>query len=597
MTKRFLSTGAGKRLLSITVLTISILCFYGVVVDIPWLSLEDRIFIGIIFLVGMVWFFWHSDVRDPMSTDLDHPASHDMTENELEQAIEDASKRYNTEAIEYFVRTFVDLREYLTRVHESATPDGHRLIVRTGQTFIGRNSAKKELKSLLLPLIVTRKGVLIDELQITDSSGSQLPTLSQYETRGLLAITILSMLLIAKRAAQSQGTDVSPNAVGSEQFGTHESNHPISELNAMEMAEALSLAKFLVSPRSHSSTAQNTDQQIQGYEILKGLTQDWRDRIYALCRSMADNYVIAVEIPEHDGTQLVVEYAQSIPIDGYTHTFQGRMRQRLGMSPVNIDAPLTRAFQAESYHFQMNVGPEQYVFDHHLEWMGTRTVVRRDDLRVRDRANGCPIPQYIRAYHCEARPNAHLYIRRQGRALSRGNEGWDVKTVIRLREVPPGALGGATVVAIVNTLIITFFALTRIGIDGSQNQTNADVPALFIALPAFAAAIAGNWADSRRIPRSSLSTYMGLASTMILSVLAAMFYILNANIDSSLVRQITLLGHRSPYITIDVIWLILSFLSLIFALYLIRELRNESRYYFYLVRKSVRKRSTRIDNK
>jgi hypothetical protein len=312
-------------------------------------------------------------------------------------------------------------------------------------------------------------------------------------------------------------------------------------------------------------------------------TWEWKNRIRNFCEQFIDGYVIVAEVPPPAGNRLIVTYTHCVPLESPTNHPYNQWRERFGLSPSTVDVVVNPyAFQVEAYHLQISAQSEQYVFDHHLEWLESHSPATQASIQCSG------IKPYIRVYHEEARPNAHLYVRRQDEpafGLEESAVG-QLKAVVQFREIPPGALGGAVAVACASAAIVTFFALTRVGLGESSKSLNSDIPAVLLALPAFVSVLIGSWMDLSRLRRTSLTTYLALAGTMIYSLFSALFYIYNvghghvlAAVDPTIIGKFT--------VTTDVVWLVLSLVTVTHALFLIRAVISESRYYFSLVRKRV----------
>jgi hypothetical protein len=250
------------------------------------------------------------------------------------------------------------------------------------------------------------------------------------------------------------------------------------------------------------------------------------------------------------------------------------------------------------------------VFDHHLERLATQEHVTQDDI-VSDR-----FTPYVRLYHNEARSNAHLYIRYQAldtaadsakvkdRVQASGpyeSETYSdrLKSVVRFREIPPGALGGVTVIAWASTVIIYFFALTRLGLDieaanvnGVRTIVKADMPALLLALPAFSGVLIGALLDQSRLRRTSVTTYVALACVMSISIFSALYFIYDSGKDFPIGLSFILPGTFS--LETDLIWVCLMVLSSALALFLVKELYSQGRLYFGMVRNRIDKDSVRL---
>ena len=169
------------------------------------------------------------------------------------------------------------------------------------------------------------------------------------------------------------------------------------------------------------------------------------------------------------------------------------------------------------------------------------------------------------------------------------------KSVVELHEIPPGTLGAATVVAFGSAVLISFFALTHIGLDINTEALqpereqikailNSDVPALLLALPAFIGVLIGSWLDLSRLRRASLTTYLALAGTMLLSLASALLFVYDSNRLLTEVQFTTVAG---LIVKTDWRWLLLMAVAVTHFLFLLRTLFSEHRHYAERVRRRI----------
>jgi hypothetical protein len=405
---------------------------------------------------------------------------------------------------------------------------------------------------ILLPVFRCKKGERIDELTVTDNTiGRHAPRLSREEAAALTSLALRT--LVRYEAAQ---------------------------LSLRPTIDADLLDQFLVDICNGTPI----DICARLNEIM-GTANAQLVELVHLCDYLSQNYLIIAELAMPDFNQIIVEVGhfafEIAPILDSTP----KMRKRFGLSPLTAELPMTYAFQAQFYHFQMSAPRDQYVYDHRLELLNTNYLVEQSDLEIYDHP-------HVRVYHQDGRTNAHCYIWRRPHARRIAQlTPPDLKSVIEFREIPPGALGAAAIVATAVAALIVFFTVTRIAISGpgdasaSTNLFNSDIPAVLLALPAFAALLLGHWADPARLPRASLSAYIGFLFTMFLSFSAAVLFILDANrhLSTQVLAHIWSNNGRGGWnLTGDWIWFALSGLASAHAIHLIGRLHGELKYYVSL---------------
>ncbi len=190
---------------------------------------------------------------------------------------------------------------------------------------------------------------------------------------------------------------------------------------------------------------------------------------------------------------------------------------------------------------------------------------------VQEQYTGLISKPYIRVYHEEGRPNAHLYVRPQEISNTANVGGLSrVKSIVQFREIPPGALGGATAVAFASAVIISFFALTRLG--------------LALVLPGFVTVLFGSWIELSRLRRASLTTYLALVGTMCFSLVASLYYLYSSVRPVKGTFSLYMLNSHVA-ITTDAGWLILMTVSVTHFLFLFRQVVSELKYYGNCIRR------------
>jgi hypothetical protein len=548
-------------------------------------------------------------VGSPQDTALGKPVPEATTREEIFEAYDEVTHSYSKETLSLLVRMLIDLPTYIVRISEEARIEESPLILMTTRQYYeidkgGRRYVEivKETSTeqtdastparaaledgvpeepqapekpglLLIPLLRPEKGVLIDSFCVTDSNGCDLPTLSHNRVRGLLVYTLEGLLKIAIEAG---GGTIGKTA------------EEIRKECLPTLAKIVAAVCSAGPRRKQSAEGKKKIEEVLNAIDMLPLKEEWREKLKPFCQQYIDYYVIVAEVSAPPGDHLILNYSYRVPCESPSNQTGNRWRSRFGLTPATFDLPVNvNAFQVDTYHLQISTDSGQYVYDHHLEGLDTRKAVRQIDLRK----DG--FTPYVRLYHDEGRPNAHLYIRRQGQASPAGLP--RLKSVIQFREIPPGVLGAATVVSSASAALITFFALTHLGLGvdvrnaGQEEQIvatlNSDVPALLLALPAFTAALIGSWTDLSRVRRASLTTYIALAGTMILSIGSALHFVYDANHKLPTEFTVQILGDTQ--ITTEWTWLMLMGSSLTLTLVIFRQWISESRHYFNVVRKRV----------
>jgi hypothetical protein len=579
-----------KRLRTVTCITVLVVLVAGAIFGGSWLSWWARTLVGAVALLALLRVILSAKF-DPPSAELGKPPAIPPTNHEIAQAYFNAVTTYQKRSLGLLVKMLIDLPNYLERINENAVFEEEipQLAVSTTQVYrVGvlieaRAKEQKLCQSLLIPLLFVQKGRLLDGFCVYAADGHELPTLSYTQTRGLLAYAI--RVIVENTPKSSNGMDA-------------------SEREAMVKSIVAKLTEAVCSPGPLEK--QEPSEQARIRDLLDSASQlpvegDWKERIRTFCERLVDYYVIIAEATPPNGAHLQIMYQQRIPVESSSLRLANRWRSRFGLRFAIIDIPLHLfALRAEAYHLQMNAAPMQYVYDHHLEWLTSERRVTQSDLSDGE------VKPYVRLHYNSAEPAMHLYIRRQpaNEAVGQGRRSTSVsanesgawpdrlKSVVEFREIPPGALGAAAAISLMTSVLICFFALTRIGQAQSTNTVvtvASDIPALLIALPGIASLIVGAWLDLSHLRRASLTTYWGLGASMALSFSSALYFLLDAY--KTIPDRVTLTIANNVNVRSDIGWLVLATLSVSCTLFLARDVFSSSRYYFRSVKGRIARRT------
>ncbi|MGQ0779311.1 MAG: hypothetical protein ACT4NY_33665 [Pseudonocardiales bacterium] len=418
------------------------------------------------------------------------------------EAIALVRQRYSAEAVYLFATM---LASYQVRVTERAELLGTSVRMNVSTEYAMTAAERKALvesasgqsgdtsPSIPVPVLKVTKGTLLDNLDVTDHADSSVSVLSQKEARGLVALTLETLFYFTFAEAADSAEE------------------------ERQLAALWSLRRFVTQTgriKADSAGADDPDSKIPLQDIFRRSIINLQSpanvaRLGALekfCCFFARNYVIAADIPMPHGVRFIVKYSKTVPLYGRTLRADQKRRVRLGLEPYKFWVPLNLAFTAESYHFRMDIGEQQFVADQylatdpsgeHLSRDGVGNLIADGHVRIRDGSG----------LHY-----AHLYTRGLHKS-----EPTDLVTVIKFEEAPPGALGPTAIVATISAALVSLMTFMRPG-DGP----NADTAALLFAVPLFAATLVGYSID--RVQRSSLATYGALAVTGATAFLGAILF-------------------------------------------------------------------------
>lgn len=536
------------------------------------------------------------------STALGEPLPVSISTRDLSKAEDYIDQHYDVAAIDYFLKLLTQLPDYLSRVDENVQINGRQINTTTKLVFHGTQSrlqtdsktpdGHKEgyTGTLLVPLARARKGLLFDDFKAFGPSGSQLPTLPQWQVYGLIAVTLRTLIgdtVIESAVAEAAGENVVTRG------------NALSERDRLILLQIVrDIADVTINENNRDSLSNHLD------EFGDRISFEWKRRLKSLCEFLIESYLIVVETKRQPGNNLLLNYSNTISSERLSLSREHIQRVKHGLLPTKLDIANAWALQADSYHFKVSAtNQELYVYDHHLEMLESNVTITQDDFNKKARE------WYVRVYHEEARPVAHLYIRRQGRnsvpdhrtPVSQNNYSHDTpidfKSIIQLRETPPGSLGSAVAVALVAAVMITYFAFFRVGInpglDVSQGaNNNQDIAALILTLPVFLAGAVGRGMSAKRLRNSSLTAFYGLWVVTFTSLAAVLLYIYSAN--RTLLLEVTLSVYGGK-LGLNLIWVALSLFSIGVYLHLRKRMNEEREYYLHLLKNSAIDKQVRGD--
>jgi hypothetical protein len=558
---------------------------------------------GLILAVLCVFILRSRGIKLPPPSTPGPPVPIDVSLKEVAEA-QLASSHYGEDAIMLLFQTLTDLPRYLVRINEDVELLDDSPQLRITKRHLYRLSSPGNSGTVLVPIARLEKGTLLDSFDVRDAADECVPTVSYVQLRGLLSLTLEVVIKFAIKA-----THDSKNAVDRAAYMKDVTD---AQKDINELTRELIL-KMCGPPRVRKNS-QDPQVVTQAEAIVRNehirvtlekvnelpVGEGWKGRIRSFCELYIDSYVILAEVEY--GNHLMLSYSHLVPAN-VIPSGKESWRRIFGLRPSTIDIALnTMAFQVETYHQELTAQSGQYVFQHRLEHLDTPTEAKQAEFET---ATSWP---YVRVYYNDARSNAHLYVRRQmkpkngapGQApVTGGGYTKRLKSVIELREIPPGTLGAAAVVALASAAIISFFAISHTGLDIDPNVTgsaaqneqikatlNSDIPALLLALPAFIGVLIGSWLELSRLRRASLTTYLALAMTMFLSIASALFFVFDAN--RKLPTALTVhIAYGDSTLRTDWIWLLLMAVAITHFLFLARSLVNESRHFSQRGKKPV----------
>lgn len=509
--------------------------------------------------------------RDPIGPEIaDSPTIADIT-----GAMQQASRKYSNEVLYLFNRMLQEPTRYLTRISERVEArEGCLHLDVTMDYAFNDNTTEMVVESgeqaILIPLIKLKKRTMLDNFEIRDGDDKHVAALLQEETNGLISTVITNLFRLAF-LSDSAG-EIGRKLTDAEErlrwslinLACHVDRVDVATKNAI--LSLLDTAPTNLAYPARVSVADPGRVSVTDSGRVSVTDSSSLDSLRRFCDFWADHYLIVVETELPKGSRLSMKYSRTLPEYGRTADWNDRLRVRLGLSPYRYSIPLRLPFDAPSYHFSMLGVPGQYLA--HEALIDTQT-----GQQIQPTAFDGVSPQpSLQARHDSGLPYSHLYLRGLHKA-----EVIDMSTRVEFDEIPPGALGGACVVSVACAVLIWFFALIQPGLQGALGAPS-DLPALLLAVPAFAATWIGQSVD--RILRSSSAAYVGLAAAATLSIASALLYVANSSRRSFYtIKDVSLFRGLVSLKDIDVSWFILALAASVIAAYLAEVLRDKVRSY------------------
>ncbi|MGQ0574417.1 MAG: hypothetical protein ACT4RN_09455 [Pseudonocardia sp.] len=367
---------------------------------------------------------------------------------------------------------------------------------------------------LLLPLMVLRKGELLDDLDITDSSGNRLTVLALDDRIAAISATLVGLFAFTY-------------------FDSSDSRHEFVERLGRVRGDTASAAdradrhillfrelerQVCVTKRVTPTSVARYFDDAQAAHSVEAVAERRAGELREFCVAVAEHYILMIEAPLPDGCNLSIEYTRSRSLDlepgtRGTSFVAERLRRFFGLEPSAFRLPVNPTGRFTNYHAELNISTiGQYVWRQDLLLTDDRTTPGDHDGDARAGSR----TRVTLSADSDAHP--HLYLDASDRSRAPASIRW----FLELSEVPPGALAPVFAMAASATLIFgtfTFF-VPRLQVASNGLLTiDADAAALIVTIPLFTLTVFGY--SLERMLKSSLVAVFGFIGTGILVVIAA----------------------------------------------------------------------------
>ncbi|MBB5955303.1 hypothetical protein FHS29_001884 [Saccharothrix tamanrassetensis] len=358
------------------------------------------------------------------------------------------------------------------------------------------------------PLFAPQKGKLLDNWQIYDGAGEELPSLN-YREYLLIAVRVLRLLLVsACGGAQNTPSGLTPEAERVEHevvrtlLRRHTKNEPLDPSSVLTAANSI---RRLTAPRNG-----NAEKAGQARELAAKLVEKIGGRYL----------VVAVLSPDRDG-RFIAKYEQTLIPDlelaherKWISSLVGSKSVALGARPMNLTVGIENASTCDTYHLIVEGSEGSY--------LGRQEVVEIEET-LKTTARDAPGRPHARFRQRLGQPYGHFYVRYFPEPA--GTERPQVR--FQYFEVPPGSLLRAAVTAVASFFLVWVIgvATKNLGRPGFDEPT--DAPAVLLAFPALAATWLGFERRGSRLVEGTFLARMGLLTTAFVSIAAAAVFMLH----------------------------------------------------------------------
>ncbi|MDF3316411.1 hypothetical protein [Rhodococcus sp. C3V] len=405
----------------------------------------------------------------------------------------------NSERI-FYIQALLSPRFVIRRIGQSISLTSRSQILKTA--YLLEVPGLFSGKSVAIPITLGMKGRLLDNFQAHDENGNRISPLSQ---ENIVAHTVLSI-----------------RSLISDPVALHKY---INQENAAGESLEMRVAQLLC---SHGHSVQQLGSIRQDLLDIDGIGTNQAELVLRVLDLTAGRYpiVFVTEVPErltqtrHFGGNITIRFTveqRSIPLLKVNRSLGDRARDivrlPLGIRPTIVSYDLIESSRCDSYHFEL-LGPEG-------TYLARQGIV---DSLSEDKDPLVDVPHRFLARHGQR--YGHVYINK--RPL---NDSKALTYIAHFYERSPGSIAPATISALAAAILISVAAAIRLS-PGLNVQ--ADVVAVLLALPS----IAGGWVgfdSARGLFGGSLNSRLSLMTTMMLSIVAAAYFMLSKSDSSAIV--------------------------------------------------------------
>lgn len=402
------------------------------------------------------------------------------------QAVGASSLVVSPEQAYFFTNAIAAPATVRARVKDYISPATRAMNVVTEHTIQVRNHGGTD--PLLMPLLVIKKGILLDSLKITDSAGGICQSFAFHESVQIIGQILLALVRAdsEKMAARYQ-KDVEADLMALIGSASGKAIDP------MEVGKVLGHLKAIVG-RSETGRSAVFLANVFAYHyaVIVGLSSPGQTSLSRLTLTTTERQLLPMVVPRF---RLV--WPAPYLLD--------RMRKVFGVRPNTFVLPLQKADLCKSYHLEF-MGPEG-------TYLARQRIVDWSD---ESESYGRLRARFGQRY-------AHLYIRASAKSDGSSKDPLPLaraRIELSFFERPPGSLGAATLAALACAVLI----LVGGRIAYVPDAPRGDLVAVLLAFPGIAAA----WVGLDRSTGAfggTLAARLSAAMTLIVALVGTAMYL------------------------------------------------------------------------
>ncbi|WP_405431883.1 hypothetical protein [Micromonospora sp. NBC_00617] len=398
-----------------------------------------------------------------------------------------------------------------------------------------RSGSVREQPVILFPVLVPRKGEMVDNLHVLAADGSALPVLSYRQYLQLVAQVLRTLLDIA------YGTDISKSTHG-------------KAFDAEQIAlRAVMRRAGIIDRDDDDSASDELDRAAKSADGPDVVNPAALRLAQQLVKKLTSNYAVVAAVPCPPDGRFVVSYERMMtpalelaPFkNGVLNWLKARARLLLGSRPVDFSITLDNAWTTQSYHLLIDaqdgvfvgVQESEELIDYLDAHWKRRKEIRREDAKNRrfnsSTTGGSTVdtttpPPYYRFRRRAGQRYAHFYTRFFPEPMEELKKEHGIPNVrFRFYEVPPGSVFRAVITASAAALLIWLIGFVA----SRRADPGTDVPAFLLVFPAVAAAWLGFDGQPQRLLEGTLAARISLVTTVLCSIAASgLFMIYKADL-------------------------------------------------------------------